>query len=235
MDLPEPGGADDRQRAAGLDPERDVLQHRPALARAGIREPHARNSTARPPRAGGSSAGASGSVIAGALPEELVDPAHRRRAALHQVDGPAERDHRPDEHREVHAERHELADRNGAGHDQPAARVEHGQGAQAAQQGEQREEEALHPGELEIAREVVVAQPAEAGDFRLLLPVGPDDPHPGKILVGVAGEVAELLLDRLAPAVDPLAEGDHGDRQPQERHQREQRQAGVDGHHGGCN
>ena len=152
-------------------------------------------------------------MMAGPLPEELVDAAHRGRAPLHQIHRPAQRDHRPDQHREVHAEGDELADADRARHDQPAAGVQHRERAQPAEQREQREEDALNPGQLEIAGEVVVAQPAEGGDLRLLLAVGADHPDPAQILVRLAREVAELLLDGLAPAVDPLAERDHRHRQ----------------------
>ena len=43
----------------------------------------------------------------------------------------------------------------------------------------------------------------------------------------MAGEAAELLLDRLAPTLDTLAERDHGDRQTQQRYQSHEREAGM--------
>ena len=51
--------------------------------------------------------------------EDVEQARHRRRAALEEVDHPAERDERPRQHAEVHAERHERADGDRAAHARP--------------------------------------------------------------------------------------------------------------------
>ena len=171
----------------------------------------------------------------GLLLEKAIDPPHRRGAALDEIDRPAERDHRPHQHTEIDPERDELADRHGATHHQASAREQHGKRAQAAEQREKRKEEALHPGQAQVLSEVVLAQPAKPRDLRRLLPVGADHPDARKVFMGLAGEVAELRLNRFGPPMDPLSDHDHRDGEAQERQQSEACQPGADSEHRGCN
>src|ERR1700730_758621 len=68
--------------------------------------------------------------------EDLGQTPHRRIAALKQVDDPAERDHRPREHGEVHPKRHERAHGNRALDRQ---RSSHSQNDHRAESPEKRE------------------------------------------------------------------------------------------------
>ena len=101
--------------------------------------------------------------------------------------------------------------------------------------GEQREEESLHPGQAQILPQVLLAQLPEVAGLRGLLPVGADHPHPGEVLVRVAGQHAEVGLDGLGPAMHQTAQGDHDHRESQEGEKREQGQPGADAQHRGCN
>ena len=64
-----------------------------------------RNSTARPPRDGGERPRLRRARDRRPLVHELLDPVHRRRAALEEVDHPSERDHRPDQQHQIGRER----------------------------------------------------------------------------------------------------------------------------------
>ena len=88
--------------------------------------------------------------------EERIDASHRCFAALDQVDDPAQRDHRPDQHDEVYAERDELAGGDGVLDHQSATDPDHRDRAQAAEQGEQRVKRPRYPGEREIAGGVLI-------------------------------------------------------------------------------
>ena len=57
----------------------------------------------------------------------LVDARQRRRAALHQVHHPAQRDHGPDQHAHVGVEHDEAAERDAAGQHLRAAHPQHDQ------------------------------------------------------------------------------------------------------------
>ena len=220
------GGADDRERPPRVDPERDVLQHPAALPRAGIAEPDVAELD-RAPAAGRRQRDrrASGSAIAGRSRKSwLIRPIDAAPRCTRLTAQPSAIIGQTSIARYTPKATNAPTVTVPAITSRPPA-YSTDQPAQAAQQGEQREEQALHPGEPRLRAEVVVAQAAEAVDLGPFLPVGADHAHAGEILVGVAGEVAELLLDRLAAAVDPLPQRDHRDRQPQQRHQREQRSA----------
>ena len=91
----------------------------------------------------------------GALIQDLVDAAQRRRAALHQVHHPAQRDHRPDQHSHVGVEHHEAAERDVAGKQPVAAHPQHDQEREADQRLQQRHEHAGDAREREVLRNVL--------------------------------------------------------------------------------
>ena len=72
-------------------------------------------------------------------------------------------------------------------------------------------------------------------NFRPFLAIRPHHPHAGQVLVGMAGEFAEMSLNGLGPAVDQAAQRDHDDREAEQREEGQGRQAGADRQHGGCN
>ena len=138
VDLPEPVGADDRDRLARLDAWRTRGRRTGALA-VGERRDRGTRSRRGSPRAPAPACRARvrrpiASAIAGSRVEHLEHPLPRRHAALQHVRHPAERDHRPAEHRQVGVERDELAERDAAADHLAAAEPEHEQRAEAEEE-----------------------------------------------------------------------------------------------------
>ena len=150
--------------------------------------------------------------------EHVEQSRHRRRAALEQIDHPAERDHGPREAGEVKAEGDECADGDRAPHNQCAANSQHHGDAQSRQQAEQRIHRAVKPRERHVSFHVGLVQRAEARDLGCLLPVGAHDTHASKILLRMRRQRAEVFLHRLEAAMDGAPHPDHDDGQHHHRH-----------------
>jgi hypothetical protein len=144
---------------------------------------------------------------------------------------PAERDHRPVQHREVGAEGHELAEADGPRHHLPAAQPQHHHRAGAHEQLDAGIEGAVHPHQAPVAPHVLVVHRGEALELRLLLRVGAHHAGARQVLLHEGGHVGQLCLHALEPVVDAAAEVAHQQRNQHERQQREQQQAGADAHH----
>ena len=163
--------------------------------------------------------------------EHFEHPAPRRRAALQQVGDPAERDHRPAEHREVGVEGDELADREPAGDDLAAAQPQHHERAHAEEEREARIEQPLQADQPAVAAQELLVGEAEAGQLGLLLPVGAHDPDAGQRFLGHRRQLGQLGLDLLEPAMNRRAEAIDRQRHERQRDQRHPGQPRVDRQH----
>ena len=109
-------------------------------------------------------------LVGGGVRDQRLDVEHfeqalpRGHAALKEVADPAERNHRPAQHRQVRIERDELAERHLAGDNPPAAEPEHEQRADAHQQPHAREIESLQPDERTVATDVFLVGRTEPRD-----------------------------------------------------------------------
>ncbi len=126
----------------------------------------------------------------------------RREAALHHVRHPAERDHRPRQHRQVGVERDEPADRDPAADHLAAPQPQHQQRAQAEEERHARVEHPLQADEPPVALEVFAVRAGEARHLGRFLAVGPHDPDAGQRLLRDRAQVRELSLDALEPLVN---------------------------------
>ena len=163
--------------------------------------------------------------------EHFQHPAPRRRAALQQVGDPAERDHRPAEHRQVGVEGDELAEGEPAGDHLAAAQPQHHERAQAEEEREARIEQALQADQPAVAAQELLVGPAEAGQLGLLLPVGAHDPDAGQRFLGHRRQLGQLGLDLLEAAMDRRAEALDRQRHERQRDQRHPGQPRVDRQH----
>ncbi len=82
-----------------------------------------------------------------------------------------------------------------------------------------------------VAAQVFEIGGAEPLHLVRLLAVGADDADAGERFLDHGAEVGELLLDRLEPAVDLLAEVANADRDERQRREGDERQPGVDRQH----
>src|SRR5689334_17285493 len=119
--------------------------------------------------------------------KDLRESPHGCITALEQIHDPAQRDHRPRQHRQVHTEGDEGADGNGAANGEYTASAEHDDGTESAEEREQRIQRAPQAYELHVEREVLVVERAEAADLGVLLAIRSHDARSGEILLGVGG------------------------------------------------
>jgi hypothetical protein len=164
---------------------------------------------------------------------DLQHPFPRRRAPLHDVDHPAERDERPAEEDEVAAERHELPERDPAADDGAAAGPEHHEGAQPETEREARIEAGLQADQAAVPAHVLIVRLAEPVELGALLAERADNPHPGQRLLDDGAHLGELGLNLVEALVDRPAEVVRGQRHAGQRQERQHGQPEVDpGHHG---
>ena len=218
-------------RTTGGHVERDALERPAPVAHGRVAEPDVLERHAASARGRRQRHGSLGRGDGRRLAQQLVDPLDGRRAPLQQVDGPAQRDHRPHQHRQVDAERHEGPGRDGARDHEPASGVEHDDPAQSAQQRHQRMECALHLRHGEVSPEVFVVEAAEVTLLGALLAVGPHHAHAGQVLLHIRAHRAEVLLDGAGAFMHHAAEHDHHDGQPEQREQRQQAERQADVRH----
>jgi hypothetical protein len=173
--------------------------------------------------------------------QDFPDAAHRRLAALEDVDHPAERDHRPVQHGQVSAEGHELAERDRAVHHHAAAEPEHDHGARAHEELDARIEAARHADEPAVALHQLAARLFEAGHLLGFLRVGPHHARAREVLLRERGQLRELRLHRLEAVVDLASEvpDEHGDEHQRDEREAQKRRADADhqrdaGHEGGA-
>ena len=163
--------------------------------------------------------------------QDPVQATHRRRAALIEVHDPAERDHRPDEQRQVEAERNELADRDRPGHHLERSESGHQDHGHTRDQHEDRVEGARGHHEPHVPAPVVRVVLVELTFLLRFLRVGAHEADPGQILLHEGRQRGELLLDLFeAPMDDPAEEEDDG-REDDHRHHGVHRQPRADVEH----
>jgi hypothetical protein len=119
--------------------------------------------------------------------EDLEQSSHRCFATLKEVDDPAKRNHRPGEHRQVHAEGDERTDRYSAVDGEGSAGPEHDHRAESAEEGEQRIESAPQANQRHVESQIRVVECAKSIHLGRLLAIGADDPRSGQILLSVGG------------------------------------------------
>ena len=231
--LPASGRTDHAERCSRGDVEADVAQHPARLAR-GVR----RIVKSDVPELDGAARFGRRQMLARLFTvdgrsnlEDLRQTSHRSIAPLKQVDDPAERDHRPGEHGEIHAERDERANGNRALDRQRSADSENDDRAQSPEEREQWIQRSPQPHQRHVEREVLIVDRAEARHLGRFLPVSADDPCSGEILLRSRGERREMLLHRLEPIVDRLSHFDREHRQEERRQEGEQRELDVDAEH----
>ena len=164
--------------------------------------------------------------------ENLVDAVGAGRGLAHLRDDEAELAKREEDVDQIEAELLPLADRQRAGDDLVAAKVEHGGLAQVGDQEDHREEKAEDARHGDLLLHQVVGRSVEALLFARLGGKGLDDLDAGQILLQDRVERRELLLhldeERLRHRAEDH-EHDHGDRQDRQDHQR-QLQVGEEQH-----
>jgi hypothetical protein len=161
----------------------------------------------------------------------LPEPSHRGLTALKQVHHPTQGDHRPGEHRQVHAEGDESADGDGAVDRERSAGAKHDHGSQSAEEREEWIESAPQPDQRHVESQVLVVEGAKPLYLGRFLPVGADDPRTGQVLLRVGGQRREMLLHRFEPVMNGFAHFDGENRQEERRQQRQQRKLDIDSQH----
>ena len=231
--LPTSRRADDSKRGSGRDAEADVAQYPARLARRVGRVVKAHVSkldrAARHRRRqmlhGFFAADGRTDV------ENLVQPPHRSLTALKQVHHPAKGDHRPGQHREIHAERDEGAHRDSAPDREHAAQPQNHHCAEPAEERKEWIERSPEAHQRHVEREVFVVDLSEAGNLRPFLAIRANDARAAQILLRTGRERGEMLLHRLEAVVNSLAHTDRERRKHQQRQQRQQGQLDVDPQH----
>ena len=163
--------------------------------------------------------------------EDLVDPAHRRRASLKKTHDPPQGDGRPGHQAEQRHEGHERAERALAGDDATAARPEDDERAEAGDHRDERVEEAEGPGQAHVPGEVLAVRREEHLALRFFEPVGLHDADAGEILLGDGVQPRLLHLHVEKAAVVELRGQVHHQRDRRHRQQGPERQHAVEGEH----
>ncbi len=167
----------------------------------------------------------------GRLVEDVQHPLPGRHPALQQIGDPAERDHRPTQHRQIRVEGDELADRDAMQDHIASAEPEHDQRRKAEEERHAREEQPLEADQLAVAGQIREVRGTKARNLRRFLPIGPHHAHARQRLLGNRAQVRQLLLNLLEAAMDGVAEVLDRDRDERQRQQRDQRQLHVDRQH----
>ena len=165
------------------------------------------------------------------LDQDFVEPQQRRRAALENVNHPAQRDDRPRQLHHVESERGEVADVDVAQQHFAPANPQHQHHGNAQHELERRPQHAHQPYQLQASPDVFVVGRLKRCDLRIFLRVSANHPDAGEILLGTRGNVREHGLNSFEPLMNATSEIlDHhaGHRQWQEG---VKRQLGTDGHH----
>ncbi len=189
--------------------EGHVVQHHPLGARIGERDVPELDAAGGPVEGGrivGDDHGRLGL-------QDAVEPRHRGRATLVEVDDPTHRDHGPDQQHEVEAERDEVAHRDAPGDHLLAAEPQHQHHRQAGDEPEHRMERPRRDRQPHVPLAVLVVERVELAGLLRLLRVRPHDAHAGEVLLHHGRQRGELLLDLLEALVDHPAEADHDGRQ----------------------
>ncbi len=164
--------------------------------------------------------------------EHLEDARARGGGALGQVERHAERAHRADQHVQQQVERGELAERQVGVDHRLASHEQHGGEAELGQEADDGVVRGFQAGRDHRLLEHASGAAPEALQLAGLAGERLDDPHPGDVLLGVRGELADALLHLLdrGPRAAAVAVGDDH----HERHRRECDQAQLrvdDDHH----
>ena len=145
--------------------------------------------------------------------EYREQPSHRRRAALKQVHDPTQRDERPRQHRQVHAEGHERSNRDGSPDRESSAESQHHDSAQPREQHERRVHRGVEAHQIHVPVEILLAHGAKALGLGILLPVRAHDAHARQILLRHRRHMTEILLHRFESTMDLTSEYRCGDGQ----------------------
>ena len=164
--------------------------------------------------------------------ENAVDARHGGRALLHQVDHPAERDHRPGEPRQVREKRHKLTQRDRAVDYQMPAESEHNERAHAHQKRHGRPEETAHFRHPQVLANVFAIQLAEPLRLGRFLHVRLDHAHAGQVFLHLRGDGSELRLNAFVHLAQPHRHAVHHQRHHRKRKQRQRRKLRIDVKHG---
>src|SRR6185503_13029013 len=136
--LPAPRGADYTERSTGGHGETNVAQNPPRLAIliARVVKPDVPELDAASGPARRKMLARLGDRDPRGYVEDFPQPSHRSFTALKEIHHPAKRDHRPGEHRQVHAERDERSDGYRAVDRQHSTGAQHDHRAQSAKECE---------------------------------------------------------------------------------------------------
>ena len=142
-------------------------------------------------------------AIAGTRVEDLEHPLPARHAALQHVRHPAERDHRPAQHRQVgELNATNCAERDPAADHLAAAEPQHQHRAEAEEERHAREEEALQRDQPAVAPQVLLVGAPEPLELGRLLPVGADDADARQRLLRDRADLGQLRLNLLEAACE---------------------------------
>ncbi len=134
--------------------------------------------------------------------DDFQHPFPRCHPALKDVRDPAERNHRPAEHREIRIEGEELAQADPAANDGLATEPQHQQRAQSKKERHARIEQPLQPYEQPIAPDVFFVGASEPLHLSGFLAIGSHHANAGEILLDYGAQLRQLRLDRLEALVD---------------------------------
>src|SRR5262249_8887456 len=143
--------------------------------------------------------------------QDFVDSAHGSRAALEDVDDPAQANDRPGQHDDVSVEGDEVAEAHAMEQNFTAANPQHDHYREPEQQLQSRPEHAGQSGQGQTARHVFLVAPFKQGDLRVFLGVRTDHARAGEVFLGASRDLRKLRLDLFKTLMDLEAKILHDD------------------------